>query len=235
VSTPVGGSWAAKAHISCRLVAWYTPLETDEDNAGVDRTTIAAWNDFATASNDKITFAGTLPAAQWDHLAFYYQEATTWNSANACTKCTATFQQTSITEVNVTVLDDDDTATITFGATPKSFAIDNIAEITPAVRKNTLRAYDGTLIKKDYVSDLLYESLTLTLTMGSLTAANVKHLLDWIKDSVRVSMVESLSGSEVYIDTYVGKFTETDYLHTRYKRTGYEFTVVFEIETETEE
>jgi hypothetical protein len=234
VTSPAGGSWGAKT-ISVRLVAWYTLDETDVDSAGINRNSVASWNNITVSASDYVTFTAILPLQHYNHLAFYYQVGASWDSANAATKCTATIQQTSSTSVTVTVLNDDDTATVTFGATANSISINMIEHIQPIFRENTVRAFDGSLVKKSYVTEQAIDSLDLTLTMASLSASEIKTLSNWIKDSTKLKMSEDLSGDDIYIKDYYGKFVSCDYLHTKYKRTGYTFNVTFAVDAETEE
>jgi hypothetical protein len=228
------GYWGMNI-IACRVVAWYSELEDNIDNAGINRENVANWDDITVGNNTTLIMSFKPPAQPYHHLSFYYQtvaHSSHFDVSIPATKCTATFLQSDIDIITCTVPSDDNLLSITFGTDPTEVEITLISNIQGTTRQNTLRAYNGLLVKKSYTNSLTYEQLDLTLNMGSLSASEIKIILGWIKNSTRIEMAESLTDDEVYIASYLGKFTGTDYLHTRHKRSASEFTLIFQIESE---
>jgi len=236
VQTPADGTWGSKT-ISIRVVAWYSALETDVDNAGIRRTTVAAWDNITVAANDSLLFAFAHSDPPPDHYSFYYQVATSWDSANSAAKCTAVIETASLTQSTCAVADDDDTATITFGATANSVTINPVYDLPPAVRENTLRAYNGALVKADYADTRLLDSLDIifNVTASAVAQAGLMRLMRWIKNSVRLTAAWSQTGGDTFLESAVGKFSNTSYLQAAGMTAAYDASLTFLIESEVEE
>ena len=227
-----GGSWATKT-ISFRIVAWATAAETDADNAGIRRSVVTAWNNVSVSAGQKLTINFTL-GENVNHYAFYYQEAATFNPALVAKKCTATFTYPSASLGTCVVLDDDDTATFTFGAEATSVEVDPVIQLAPTVREMVVRGYNGKLVKKSYAQNTMVDSLDVVLSMhSSVTPTDNKLLLKWVKNSTPLLLSESLTGTAVFITSYTGRLVNTDYIHSKHKNANETLTYVFAVETET--
>jgi hypothetical protein len=232
VTTPGGGSWTGET-ISCRVVAWQTAAETDVDMAGFDRATVALFNGIVVTAGDSVVIVFTPPTEQYDHLAFYYQVAATWNPANAARKCSMDIEQTSETSYKLTIDDDDNTATITFGAVT-SATISPVQVLKPQTDKKVRRGWNGKLIVKSSAITKLVDTLTIISPMGSCTSANYDKILRWIKYGIPVSLTDSADGGySPYISVYQGKIDDTDYLKSPGKNDAFEFTLSYMVESES--
>lgn len=103
VSSPVGGSWPAGT-FSFKVAAWHFDTESSQDQAGLIRTNVPAWEGIVVAGSDKVVVnwdsANTIP----DHYNVYYIENATYNNGTGGT----VFKSRKIAEVQGDVL----TATI---------------------------------------------------------------------------------------------------------------------------
>jgi len=236
VLTPTGGAWASKT-ISLRVVAWYRSSESNIDDAGINRGTVAAWNNITVGASDSIQLAFTHAARAPHHYSFYYQEAATWDSANAAKKCTAVITPASPTQSLCEVANDDDTATVTFGAAPSGISLSPITGFEPMSRTNTLRAYNNSLVKKDYVDERLLDAIVIAYPVTALGAAQdaIIRLTRWQKYSNRLTLSTDLTGNLQFLGDCVGKVEGHDYLHATGLTTDYEASFTFLMETEVEE
>jgi hypothetical protein len=235
VNSAGGGNWGAKT-ISIRVVAWYTLLETNVDNAGINRDTVGQWENKSVGSNEQLYFTFVPVSRPVNHYSFYYQEAATWDSDNPCKKCTATFSQTGTSQILCTVVNDDDTATITFGDAT-TISITNLEDIVPTIRQVVTRAYDGTLVPVSYATvGQLVSQLDITASVSGkwCTGSEYKTILRWIKYATQIKITESLTGDDCFLDEYTGIFINTNYLPSRYKAHQDQVTLTYLVETESE-
>lgn len=230
-----GGTWADKADLSYRLIAWDGPGETNPDKAGGGGGIVVQWEGKSINANDKIVGLADIPSDAFDHIAFYYQEAASWNGDNVATKCTVQILGIDEDTIQFTVLDDDDTATITFGDTPDSLVVNPIVDIQPVNRENSGVGADGESFAQSHANDQLLEAITYVFSRyNSFSAADYKKLLKWQKDSVHLKIEESLTGTNVFLSKIFGRPLDNNYLLSKFKTRGPEFFISFLVDGETE-
>ena len=72
-----GGTWPASA-VSFKVVAWYVSGEAQEDNAGMNRSTEAAFANYTPTLNHKVTLTWTAASIPPDHYSVYWVPGTTF-------------------------------------------------------------------------------------------------------------------------------------------------------------
>lgn len=231
-TTPVGGGWTAGT-ISIKVVAWQTAAETDVDMAGFQHGTEAFFNGIVVANNDKVVISNwTPPTRPYDHLSFYYQVAGTFNVANSCTKCTMTITEVSETNYTLTITNDNNTDTITFGAAT-SVELNPVVLLKPTIRESVTRGWNGLLVRKNNPLNTISDVLEITCPMSGTTAAEYDDILKWIRYSVPVILTDSAVGAyNPYVDIYTGMITNTTYIKSPGKNNEEDFTLTYMVESE---
>jgi hypothetical protein len=215
--------------ISYRIVAWQTADETDPNFAGIEDAANIYCDNISVSAGNNIVIYYTAPTRTYDHLAFYYQVASTFNVENPCTKCTMVAYSTYIS-----VVDNDNSASITFGGRT---AVINPATLSATVIRQTVkRGWNGLLISTASALSTLVDSLEVSGIMTSITTTQYAYILKWIRDSIPVTMTDSIVGSnQPFIDIYEGYLTNTTYICSPDKNPEGEdtFTLTFMVDGET--
>ena len=232
-----GGSWSVSTS-SFKVMVWETEAETDPDNARFNRSAVAAWENISVTAGDYVQILCTKPTKPYHHISVWQQDLSAWNNSSTAYYHTQTITQTGAGEFTITIPEDDDTASLTFGSTVSSFEVNPVLHFTGEVSEKVFRDYKGNLANKSYVASRMYDMLEITLSIHtSVTAANYKKLLDWINDGTRIQIDESYDSptdNSLYLKTYIGKFVGSDLLHSKHKNQADTITLYFMVESETE-
>ncbi len=237
-----GGSWTGNPTIpgrtvSFRAVARYgSGDETNVDLAGIERSTVSVWEGRIVADGDKLVFQVAIPSAAIHHLEFWYQDSPTFDPSQDATQCTVSILGLSEDLVLMTVLDDDNTAVTNFGAAPASIEANPVLDSLPTIRQNTELGSDGAGYAVSFAEEKLLDGIEYVLSQFStFSQAEYKKMAQWTKKSVRLKVLESLTGGDVYIKSFIGYGDGIDYLLSRFKSRGEEWHLSFLVESETEE
>lgn len=197
------GTWALKAAISCRAVFWKSSSENKADLAGLERGAVAAWDNKPVPALAAVEIACNVPIADsWQHVGFVYQEAAAFDPASPAKICTATVQYTTATQAVITVLDDDDTGVVTFGAAPTAIGVSPIWASNVA-RDNIGLSHDGAeAYRRSFVQDIENLALNFRFEAGSLTQAQYSTMRQWAQYGVKVKAADGDTGAR--IGTYHG-------------------------------
>jgi hypothetical protein len=243
-----GGGHLTNATYSFLVVAWYNGSdESDNDYAGWKKTQTTAWENLTTdGGDDSITMQWTAPVDATgttrypSHYSIYYQgdgahPAATFTLGNPATLLA------SVTGTTVTYtwenMPTPPLTTPTFAVTDTNFTINPILDISPALRQQTVRCFDGRLAKKSYAHVNPVDYLDIKIVGMSLTHTNYKKLMKYCLYSIPCRLADDTSGSDdadPFIAYWYGRFIDMpDYIGSQMKNAKDVFLLRFRVETAT--
>ncbi len=212
-----GGAPAVTAGITTRsflVVAWYSSAETDNDKAGWVLTIPANWENHLA---DQITIPVVKPIRNShvlpvDHYSLYYQDAASFTLGSVANKVD-TITTTNETATTISIVSGvlTSSSTATFGTSMTNFTtLDGLMRNFKGVpRQNSTKAGDGTMQKKSWAADLLYEMLNMTFGMTTTTGANWRKVMKWQKHSIPIQITDNSTNK--FIATYDGNYISSEY------------------------
>jgi len=200
VTTPAGGGWTPGTFSFKVSVLYYDDDETDIDNFGVNRGTVAAWENISVASGDKVVIPVKIDTTRSFKFVVCFQSGATYNVSSAGNKAKdgfVTFTQSSATEYEITVISNAlPPRTITFGASATTLEFSSPAYMSFSGRQMHVTDAYGNVIQKSLQNidrsletiDIVYSSVL------SIPSSGLNTLHQWRKKQVYLKL-ENTSGA----------------------------------------
>ena len=164
VSTPIDGSWAPATY-SFKVMARYADDATDIDNFGVDRATVAAWDNITVANNDLVVIPVTLDTRRPFTFQVIRQTAGAYVEGNAGAlihDAELTVTQSAVDTYEITL--DSGTSGANLDINDSANLLEFSPPTTPGVvyRDKTGRAYQGDKITRSFLDARSVEQMIIT-------------------------------------------------------------------------
>jgi hypothetical protein len=235
-----GGSWAAGTY-SFLLVAWFRGAdETNHEGAGWIKSVPSEWENKTIVNNGIITIDWIRPIGSLQeerlpsHYTVYVQTAASFDLASAANICwTSAAGALTIdgTAESATLYKDSGSSEAAFTAAATSITVNPVLNMDPILRPQTVRGYDGRLVRKSYAHLNPVQSIDFSLVGSSMTLAEYQSMMDWILYSTPIRVTDN-DGTAAILH-YFGRLTDGKYLGTLGKNTRDIFPLHFEVETGT--
>lgn len=193
VTTPNTGGWPIST-TSLKIMAYYKGDTTLIDNYGVDRTTVANWNNITTAEDDAIVVPVFFDTTRVFTFVIIKQNLSSYNEAisgDIIDSGEITVTQLTATTYSININDDTTSESITIGEDPNIVEYSAPAYVDTEKRQPVTRAYDGSGVSVSYLDDRITETATITgnntVSDDNLTMTTIQR---WMRDRVYI-MVES--------------------------------------------
>ena len=175
-----------------------------------------------------------------NHYTVYAQVGATYTLGSAGTKCWTNTTGTATTFASTATsgtLYNEGTVNKTMGAAYTQVVLNPILDMNGTLRQQTVRAFDGRLVKKSYAHPNPVDYLDLLLVTNSCSNANFKKILGWILFSTPIKITESTTASaenDPFVEFWYGRFTDSPrYLGSKGKNSAQVIPLQFRVETAT--
>lgn len=234
VSTPATGSWTGATY-SFKVMARYNSDATDVDNFGVDRDTVGVWNEIIVAGSDSVVIPVTLDTKRDFTFQVIRQTAAAYVEGNAgalINDAELSFTQTSATIYTITLDSGASSANLTIGDNANTLEFS--APATPEVvyRNPSGRAYQGQLIRRDFIdSDRIIDQISILAdSFLSITVTGQATLQRWLKNHVYTKLTFPSGASSFFTDVH-GFIQSLSYYDTRTDKDKHQ--IIFDVDAES--